>query len=84
MGIAFQSAKRRLRAALCYVLESHLKNPAFPCKTKDCCQRRHLQQKHRLDRCWFKGKQGDAVNAIAAAAGYNLRWLMRWIAFLCA
>ncbi|WP_386263623.1 transposase, partial [Xanthomonas translucens] len=39
----------------------------------------HLKQEHRLDRCWLKGAQGDALNAIGAAAGYNLRWLMRWI-----
>jgi len=44
----------------------------------------HLKQEHRLDRCWLKGSLGDALNAIGAAAGYNLRWLMRWIAFLCA
>ncbi|KWV17054.1 Conserved hypothetical protein [Xanthomonas translucens pv. translucens DSM 18974] len=42
----------------------------------------HLKQEHRLDRCCLKGAQGDALNAIDAAAGYNLRWLMRWIAFL--
>jgi IS5 family transposase len=42
----------------------------------------HLKQEHRLDRRWLKGAQGDALNAIAAAAGYNLRWLMRWIALL--
>lgn len=42
----------------------------------------HLKQEHRLDRCWLKGTQGDALNALGAAAGYNLRWLMRWIAFL--
>ncbi len=42
----------------------------------------HLKQEHRLDRCWLKGTQGDALNALGAAAGYNMRWLMRWIAFL--
>ncbi|CTP90128.1 hypothetical protein XTPLMG728_2463 [Xanthomonas translucens pv. poae] len=42
----------------------------------------HLKQEHRLDRCWLKGAQGDALNAIGAAAGYNLLWLMRWIALL--
>ena len=42
----------------------------------------HLKQEHRLDRCWLKGAQGDALNAIGAAAGYNLRWLMRMIVFL--
>ncbi len=44
----------------------------------------HLKQEHRLDRCWLKGAQGDALNALGAAAGYNLRWLMRWIALLYA
>lgn len=44
----------------------------------------HLKQEHRLDRCWLKGAQGDALNAIGAAAGYNIRWLIRWIGFLCA
>lgn len=42
----------------------------------------HLKQEHRLGRCWLKGALGDALNAIGAAAGYNLRWLMRVIAFL--
>lgn len=42
----------------------------------------HLKQEYRLDRCWLKGALGDALNAIGAAAGYNLRWLMRQIAFL--
>ena len=30
-----------------------------------------------MDRCWLKGAQGDALNTVLAAAGYNLRWLMR-------
>ncbi len=42
----------------------------------------HLKQEHRLDRCWLKGTEGDAGNAVLSAAGYNLRWLMRWIALL--
>ena len=42
----------------------------------------HLQQGHRLDRCWFKGGQGDACKAVLSAGGYNLRWLMRWLALL--
>ena len=44
----------------------------------------HLKQEHRLGRSWLKGALGDALNAIGAAAGYNLRWLMRAIALLCA
>ncbi|PUE90494.1 IS5/IS1182 family transposase, partial [Xanthomonas oryzae pv. oryzicola] len=26
--------------------------------------------------------QGDALHVLGCAAGYNLRWLLRWIAFL--
>ncbi|OAX64791.1 transposase [Xanthomonas translucens pv. arrhenatheri] len=43
----------------------------------------HLKQDHRLDRCGLKGTRVDALNAIGAVAGYNLRWWMRWIVFLC-
>ncbi|MCE4357146.1 IS5/IS1182 family transposase, partial [Xanthomonas hortorum pv. taraxaci] len=28
------------------------------------------------------GAQGDALHVLGCAAGYNLRWLLRWIAFL--
>ncbi|MBB3759547.1 IS5 family transposase [Xanthomonas arboricola] len=42
----------------------------------------HLKQDCRLDRCRLKGAQGDALHVLGCAAGYNLRWLLRWIAFL--
>ncbi|MEQ7664485.1 transposase, partial [Xanthomonas nasturtii] len=42
----------------------------------------HLKQDCRLNRCYLKGAQGDALHVLGCAAGYNLRWLMRWIAFL--
>ncbi|AOD13578.1 hypothetical protein BER93_01030 [Xanthomonas fragariae] len=35
-----------------------------------------------LRRCRRKGGQGNALQVLGCAAGYNLRWLMRWIAFL--
>ena len=41
-----------------------------------------VKLEHRLDQCWLKGAQGDAINAIGVATGYNIRWLMRAIAFL--
>ena len=44
----------------------------------------HLKDDCRLRRCHLKGAQGDALHVIACAAGYNLRWLLRWIAFLWA
>ncbi|KOR47916.1 transposase, partial [Xanthomonas oryzae] len=42
----------------------------------------HLKQDCRLNRCHLKGAQGDALHVLGCAAGYNLRWLPRWIAFL--
>jgi hypothetical protein len=32
---------------------------------------------HRMAGCWFKGATGDAINTVLAAAGFNLRWLIR-------
>ncbi len=32
-----------------------------------------------MQRCWLKGKAGDALHAVLCAAGYNLRWLLRAI-----
>ena len=37
----------------------------------------HLKADHRMKRCWLKGAEGDALNAVLAASGFNLRWLMR-------
>ena len=42
----------------------------------------HLKDDCRLRRCHLKGAQGDALHVIGCAAGYNIRWLMRWIVFL--
>ena len=32
-----------------------------------------------MRRCHLKGQLDDALNAVLAAAGYNLRWLMQWL-----
>jgi len=40
----------------------------------------HLKQDNRMERCWLKGAQGDALHAVLCAAGYNICWLMRAIA----
>ena len=40
----------------------------------------HMKQDNGMGRCWLKGAQGDALNAVLCAAGYNLRWLLRAIA----
>ncbi|QEO95183.1 transposase [Xanthomonas oryzae pv. oryzicola] len=42
----------------------------------------HLKQDCRLNRCHLNGAQGDALHVLGCAAGDNLRWLLRWIAFL--
>jgi IS5 family transposase len=40
----------------------------------------HAKADHRMDRCWLKGAEGDAIHAVLCAAGFNLRWLLRAIA----
>jgi len=42
----------------------------------------HVKAEHRMDRSYLKGRQGDRVNAILAAAGYNFSLLLRWLAEL--
>lgn len=37
-----------------------------------------------MRRCQLKGQLGDALHAVLCASGYNIRWLLRWIAVLCA
>ncbi len=39
----------------------------------------HLKEEHRMRRNHLKGQLGDALNAVMAAAGYNIRWLLRWL-----
>lgn len=38
------------------------------------------KQHHGMQRCWFKGSEGEALHAVLCAAGFNLRWLLRAIA----
>jgi IS5 family transposase len=40
----------------------------------------HLKNEHRMGRNHLAGRAGDAVNAVLAAAGYNFRLLLRWLA----
>ena len=39
----------------------------------------HAKADHRMDRCWLKGAEGDALHAVLCAAGFNIRWLLRAI-----
>jgi transposase, IS5 family len=44
----------------------------------------HLKAEHRMGRNHLAGRAGDAINAVLAAAGYNFRLLIAWLAaFLC-
>jgi IS5 family transposase len=40
----------------------------------------HLKTDYRMDRCWLKGSEGDAMHAVLCAAGFNIRWLTSAIA----
>jgi IS5 family transposase len=41
----------------------------------------HLKSEHRMGRNYLWHRQGDAINAVLAAAGYNFRRLLRWLEF---
>jgi hypothetical protein len=42
----------------------------------------HLKAEHRMGRNYLKGHQGDKINAVLAAAGFNFHLLIRWFAKL--
>jgi IS5 family transposase len=35
-----------------------------------------------LGRCYLKGRDGDAANAILSAVGYNLRLVLAWLSII--
>jgi IS5 family transposase len=39
----------------------------------------HLKAEHRMGRNYLKGRDGDRINAVLAAAGYNFALLLRWL-----
>ena len=39
----------------------------------------HLKAEHRMGRNYLWYRQGDAINAVLAAAGYNFSLLLRWL-----
>jgi IS5 family transposase len=41
----------------------------------------HLKSDNRLNRNYLTGSEGDKINTLLAAAGYNLRKLLRWVVF---
>ena len=40
----------------------------------------HAKSEHQMGRNFLKGVHGDAANAVLAAAGYNFRRLLAWLA----
>jgi IS5 family transposase len=42
----------------------------------------HLKEDHRMGRNYLKGRDGDRINAVLAAAGYNFSLLRRWFELL--
>ena len=40
----------------------------------------HAKAEHRMGRNFLRGGRGDAANAVLAAAGYNFRRLLAWLA----
>ena len=42
----------------------------------------HAKTEHRMGRNYLAGAHGDAANAVLAAAGYNFRRLLAWLAAL--
>jgi transposase, IS5 family len=39
----------------------------------------HIKAEHRMGRNYLKGRDGDRINAVLAAAGYNFSLLLRWL-----
>jgi IS5 family transposase len=39
----------------------------------------HLKAEGHLGRCYLKGRDGDAANAILSAVGYNFRRILAWL-----
>ena len=42
----------------------------------------HLKAEPRMGRNHLKGRDGDRINAVLAAVGYNFSLLLRWLAAL--
>jgi transposase, IS5 family len=42
----------------------------------------HGKKDHRMGRNFLAHREGDAINAVLAAAGYNFRRLLQWLRLL--
>lgn len=41
-----------------------------------------VKAEHRMDRNYLKGPEGDRINAVLAAAGYNFKRIAKWLKLL--
>ena len=41
----------------------------------------HMKSDNRMNRNYLTGSEGDKINTLLSAAGYNLRKLLRWVVF---
>jgi len=41
----------------------------------------HMKSDNRLNRNYLTGSEGDKINTLLSAAGYNVRKLLRWVVF---
>ena len=41
----------------------------------------HMKSDNRMNRNYLTGREGDKINTLLSAAGYNLRKLLRWLVF---
>jgi IS5 family transposase len=39
----------------------------------------HIKAEHRMARNYLKGRDGDRINVVLSAAGYNFSLLLRWL-----
>lgn len=39
----------------------------------------HMKTDGHLGRCYLKGREGDAANAILTAVGHNFRLILAWL-----
>jgi IS5 family transposase len=42
----------------------------------------HVKADYRIDRNYLKGRDGDRVDAVLAAVGFNFRHLLSWLTAL--
>ena len=42
----------------------------------------YMKSEGHLGRCYLKGRDGDAANAILTAVGHNLRLVLTWLRIL--